>query len=294
MGAMTETRPARPRTTNLRIASCMDIPEPDVDEQLLLEALARRGVAARMAAWDDPAEDWDLPAPTLVRSTWNYHLAPERFAGWIERVARVSPLWNPAPVLRQNLHKRYLLDLAARGVPVVPTRLVERGSRVVLADLLGETGWRDVVIKPAISCASYATLRASAAGAAEGEAHLRALLEERDVLVQPYQRAVEGHGERAIVVIDGLPTHAVRKSPRFTGQGESVSAALRVAPEEAALAARALAGIEGLLYARVDVAQDEHGDPRVMELELLEPSLFLAQHPPALERFADAITARIA
>lgn len=283
----------RPAGRTLRIATCRELPEPDVDERLLQDALARRGVAARMAAWDDPAEPWDRPEPTVVRSTWNYHHAPEAFASWVDLVAHGSPLWNPAPVLHWNLHKRYLLELADRGVPVVPTRLVPRGSSLSLADVTAETGWDDVVVKPAVSCASFATMRVTPGSLPAGEGHLRALVAARDVLVQPYQPAVEGHGERAVVVIEGKATHAVRKSPRFTGEGETVSAALPVAPEEEALAMRALAPFGKLLYARVDVAHGPEGTPRVMELELLEPSLFLEQSPDALARFADALAARV-
>jgi len=114
------------------------------------------------------------------------------------------------------------------------------------------------------------------------------------VLVQRYAAAVETSGERALVWIDGALTHSVRKSPRFTGQEESVSGALEPAPDERALAERVLARFEGeLLYGRVDVVRDEGGGLQVMELELLEPSLFLVQHPPALARFADALAERL-
>jgi hypothetical protein len=122
---------------------------------------------------------------------------------------------------------------------------------------------------------------------------LHALLVDRDALVQPYLPSVETHGERALVWIDGHFTHAVRKTPRWSGENESVSDALAVEPDERALGELALAPLASrLLYARVDVARDERGEPLLMELELIEPSLFLAQHASALSRFVDAIIRR--
>src|SRR5689334_19174533 len=108
----------------------MTLPEPDPDREPLDAALAQAGVAARWAAWDDPAEDWDTPEPTILRSTWNYALDRDGFLAWCQRVAKVAPFWNPPDVVAANTHKRYLVELATRGVPVVPTRLVERGEAV--------------------------------------------------------------------------------------------------------------------------------------------------------------------
>jgi glutathione synthase/RimK-type ligase-like ATP-grasp enzyme len=222
-----------------------------------------------------------------MRSTWNYPHRPQDFLDWADRTAAATELRNAPAVVRSNIHKSYLLELERRGVPVVPTRLVRRGSAASLREVAGE--WTTVVVKPAVSAASLDTLRVDR-GAAEGEEHLRTLLATRDALVQPYLRSVEGAGERALVCIDGQLTHAVRKHPRFAAEDESVSAALPIEEDERRLAEAALATVsEPLLYARVDVARGEDGRPVVMELELIEPSLFLLQHPPALERFADAI-----
>jgi glutathione synthase/RimK-type ligase-like ATP-grasp enzyme len=278
----------------LRIATCRPLPEPDVDEDLLLAALAERGVAARMAAWNDPDENWDAPIPTLLRSTWDYIHALPDFEAWIARAAAAAPLWNPPQVLRGNLHKRYLLELAARGVPVVPTELVAQGAGGTLAGRLAARGWLDVVVKPAVGAGSFETHRLADGASGAGEALLARLAATRDVLIQPYQSSVEAHGERALVWIAGTFTHAVRKSPRFADGVEQVSAALPVSAAERAVGEAALAPLAAqLLYARVDVAPDAAGQPQVMELELVEPSLFLLQSPPALARLADAIVDRL-
>jgi glutathione synthase/RimK-type ligase-like ATP-grasp enzyme len=176
---------------------------------------------------------------------------------------------------------------------VVPTLLARRGEAAPLARFVAHRGWRDVVLKPAVSAASRGTLRGSPE---EGETHFRALAAEGDVLVQPYLASVEDYGERALVWIDGKVTHAVRKSRRFSGDIESVSPAGPLPPDEIELAERALGaipgklGLEGLLYARVDMARGPDGAPRVMELELIEPSLFFRESEEALTRFVDKVS----
>lgn len=284
----------------LRIATCQPLPEPDPDEAPLRAALAARGVPTRMVAWNDPQEDWSGGC-TLIRSTWNYVHHVDAFAHWIDQVSGSGILWNPADLLRGNLHKGYLLQLAAHGVPVTPTVLIERGARRRLNAIAAERQWDDVVVKPAVGAGSFATHRLSDPASAQAAHTFDALLAERDVLVQPYLKSVENHGERALVFIDGQFTHAVRKSPRFAADSEQVSEALPIADDERVVGERALivatqlAGVrtDQLLYGRVDVARDEFGRVVLMELELVEPSLFLLQSLPALDRFADAITRRV-
>ncbi|MBK7875754.1 MAG: hypothetical protein IPJ77_08385 [Planctomycetes bacterium] len=280
---------------HLRIATCTPLPEPDVDEDLLLAALRARGVDARMAAWNDPREDWDARVPTLIRSTWDYIHHLDEFRAWLARAERVAPVWNPRGIVERNLHKGYLLELERRGIPITPTELLERGTNASLDALRARRGWDAVVIKPAVGAGSFATRRFEPREAELAQHFLRDSLRERDVLVQPWLSSVDGHGERACVWIDGAFTHAVRKTPRLSGQEESVSVAIPIEPAELALGEKVLAPIaKELLYARVDIAPGLDGRPCLMELELVEPSLFLTQHPPALARLVDAIARRLA
>lgn len=276
----------------LNIATCRPLPEPDVDEELLLAALQAAEIDARMVAWDD-ASAWRNPLPTLVRSTWNYIHAPDEFAAWVRSIAARAPLWNSAAALLGNLHKRYLLELAARGVPVTPTELLIRGWSGSLSELCGRRGWRDVVVKPAVGAASFETYRFTSLDA-EVDAQTHAFAMQRDLLVQPYLSSVEDYGERALVWIDGEFTHAVRKTPRFAGGVEVVSEAIGLSAAERALGTAALAPFAAdLLYARVDVAPGLDGHPVVMELELIEPSLFLLQSPQALQRLVVAVRRKL-
>jgi glutathione synthase/RimK-type ligase-like ATP-grasp enzyme len=279
---------------DVALATCVNLPEPDADLEPLLGALRGAGIEAAPLAWDDPGADFGAARMTVLRSTWNYSEHPEAFRAWIDRTAALTSLWNPAEVVRWNAHKSYLLDLQARGVPVVPTHLARRGDPSQLSDVMADKGWSDVVVKPAVSGGSRATIRVGAGERERGEAHFRTLVGKEDVLVQPYQPSVEGHGERAIVTVERVPTHAVRKSPRFLGDPESVSQAVPIEDDERELVALALAAVpHPLLYARVDVARDAGGRPQVMELELIEPSLFFPKSPRALDAYVAAVQRRL-
>jgi O-ureido-D-serine cyclo-ligase len=274
----------------LRIATCLELTEPDPDAAPLAAALAAEGFAAELVGWDDPAADWDAPIPTLLRSTWNYPLAADAFTAWIDRVSAAAPLVNPADVVRDNLHKRYLLALAARGVPVVPTVVVERGASCALAAIAAPR----IVIKPEIGAASIGT-RLFEPHDPAALAHLAALAAHGAALVQPYVASVDTYGERSMVWIDGALSHAIRKTPRFSGDDEHVEGPFPIADDERAVALAALAPIAGrILYGRVDLARDAEGRPMVMELELIEPSLFFARQPGSAERFVAGLRRRLA
>lgn len=275
------------------IATCRRKPEPDPDEELLAHALARAGLGPVVLAWDDPDAPWHEASMCVLRSTWNYPQRPDEFRAWLRRVAATTRLYNPLAIVEGNLHKGYLRELAARGVAVVDTVHVARGAAPDLEGLLAGRGWARAVVKPAISAASMGTWRVERGEAAAAQPQFAADVARRDTMVQPYMGAVEGPGERALIWIDGALTHAVRKTPRFAGEHEQVSPAVPIADDERRLAEAALAPLaDGLLYARVDVVRDDDGAPRIMELELIEPSLYLAEHPPALERLVAAIAAR--
>jgi O-ureido-D-serine cyclo-ligase len=272
----------------LRIASCLTLPEPDIDADLLAVALEHAGFDAAVLGWDDPAVDWSAPIPTVLRSTWNYPLEVDRFAAWIDRVAAVAPLLNPREVVHDNLHKRYLLALAARGVPVVPTTLVERNATCELSAIDAAR----IVIKPEVGAASLGA-RVFAPSDPAALTHLASLAARGAVLVQPYLDSVDSYGERSLVWIDGELSHAIRKTPRFAGGTEQVAGPFTIADDERAVALAALAPYRDLLYGRVDLARDASGQPRVMELELIEPSLFFPSKPEAADRFAAGLRRRL-
>jgi glutathione synthase/RimK-type ligase-like ATP-grasp enzyme len=289
------------------LVTCRRLADLTPDDRLLLGPLRERGIAASAAVWDDPAVDWSRFAGVVVRSPWDYHVRPAAFAAWIDRLAGGEvPVWNPPAVLRWNLHKSYLEQLAAEGVPVVPTRRLPRRGAATLGAVFDETGWERVVVKPAISAGARRTMLVARAEAPGRERALRTLLYRGDVLVQPYVSAVAERGEWSLVFVDGDYSHAALKRPRegdFRVQ-ERFGGTFRAAEpppglveqaRRAAEAGRRLAGAgePGLLYARVDGVHED-GVFLLLELEVLEPSLFFEVDPGSAGRFADALLARVA
>ena len=276
------------------MATCADFPRGDEDEDArpLTAACERIGLDVDWAVWDDAGVAWSAADLVVIRSTWDYTERRDDFLAW---AAGLSAVANPLAVLEWNSDKTYLRELAAEGIPVVPTAWAAPGEDV---DLPVD---RDFVVKPAVGAGSMGAGRFSAT---DPDAHAAArrhiaLLHElgRTVMVQPYLDGIDQAGETALIFIAGVYSHAIRKAPmlpeavvhgvaRGSTHGlfvaERITAREPSAPERAVaeqvLASPALArvlGPVGLLYARVDLVPTPDG-PVLMELELTEPSLFLA------------------
>jgi hypothetical protein len=280
---------------DFRFVTFKAMPDLDPDDRLALAALARRGFRTTTAIWDDPNVDWSLAGICVIRSTWDYHLHVADFLEWADRVASVTTLLNPPGLVRWNAHKSYLLDLEQRGVPVVPSFLYEPGSSARLADYPLDS--QRIVIKPAVGLATFGVKRFDLAiERSAAQSHLNALLERGAAIVQPYFASVESYGERALIYIDGMYSHAARKTAfqPLLPAGEAGETAVDALPGEIELGNKVMRTLqEPALYARVDLVRDDHDKPHLLELELIEPSLFLGMHPAAADTFADAL-ARIA
>lgn len=280
---------ARPRF-DVTIATHAGLPDGTTDDRLLADALIATGASTRFSIWNDTTVDWSEAARTVIRSTWDYHLHADAWFAWLDAAGAVTQLVNPAPVLRWNSRKRYLLDLEAAGVPIVPTLHVDRGGALDLAASLDERGWRDVVIKPAIGASAKGAERFARDAIAGAQAHLDALLTAGDALIQPYQQAVEDQRERSLVFLDGRFSHAFTKPPFLRGIGDGAGESPHQASNaEVAVACRALdASPAPVTYARVDLVPSP-GGARLMELELIEPDLGLRLHPPSAAALAAAV-----
>jgi glutathione synthase/RimK-type ligase-like ATP-grasp enzyme len=260
------------------------------DDRLALGPLAEAGLEATAAVWDDPAVDWSSYDLVVVRSTWDYTLRREEFLRWAQSVPRLA---NPAAVLRWNTDKRYLAELAAAGVPVVPTVFVGPGETY-------DVPAYEHVVKPTVSAGARDTRRFAAGE--DSTAHAHSLLATgRTVMVQPYQAAVDEAGETALLFFAGEHSHAARKAavlvPSLDDPNHVEISARQATPAELAVAQAALAEVpwpEPLLYARVDLVPGPDGAPVLMELEVSEPSMFLRQSAGAAERFAAAVQAHLA
>jgi len=279
----------------IALATAAKLPTLNEDDQLLIPALAALGVAAGPAVWDSPDVSWEEFQGVVVRSCWDYHHRLEEFLAWVARLERVGiPVWNPPALLRWNSHKGYLRDLAARGVSIVPTRWLERGARVNLARLLRDAGWREAVVKPAVSASAHGTWRTSFETAGADQARLDALLGAGDIMAQPFVSEVRDEGEWSILFFGGRYNHGVLKRPAdrdYRVQWEFGGSAVTMAPPPGLVAdaEAVMAAVPGdPVYARVDGVERD-GGLVLMELELIEPHLFLGWDAGAAGRLAAAL-----
>lgn len=246
------------------LATSEKFPALSPDDAELVSELRKLGLDAHPVVWSDPAVDWSSFDLVVIRSCWDYHLRVTEFSAWIDLlVGERVDLFNPPDVVRWNMHKSYLLDLAADGVRIPRTRIE-----------------RDVIVKPAVSASAHQT-------------HLL----RGDVIVQEFVPEVIHDGEWSLVFFDRQFSHATKKTPKsgdFRVQEEhgGSSTPMKASQTMIGEAERVIGCVGGdLLYARVDVV-DRPAGVTLMELELIEPWLFLTTAPGATRRFAEAIGRR--
>ena len=298
---------ARSHHRRLALATSSELTDLTDDDAPLINACIALGIAAEAVVWDASAIDWTSYAGIVIRSCWDYHLRPDAFLEWLDAVHGAGiPIWNPPALVRWNCDKRYLRDLAAHGIPVAPTEWVEPGASASLAAILRDRGWESgAVIKPAIAASAYGTRRIVGEAGHRDQRHLDALLANGAVLVQAFLPEIERDGEWSLMFLSGQYSHAVRKRPAagdFLVQsafGGSVTSETPAAPLIAD-AARALGAVppmtrvaaDDILYARVD-GIDRQGRLLLIELECIEPQLFLTTDRGAAGRFAAGIAAAL-
>jgi glutathione synthase/RimK-type ligase-like ATP-grasp enzyme len=280
----------------IAIVTCAEYPAPMIDDGLVREALQARGADAASVVWDEPGVEWDRFELCLVRSTWDYHEKHDEFLAWARRVEAESALQNPAEVIAWNSNKTYLRELAEAGIRTVPTAWVKRRADADLEAILAERGWDEAVVKPVVDLGAK-NLRRVRRG--EGSTALKDVLQRHDAMVQPFLPSLEERGETSLVFVAGALSHTVCKQPApgdFRVQsiwGGTVGPA-QPEPPQVALAEQVLAQLdEPPLYARVDLVEDLDGSPALIELELIEPNLYLETTPNAAPRLANAVLAQL-
>jgi hypothetical protein len=288
---------ARPRVA---LVTSEGYPDLYHDDHLLVAALDEIGIGSAPAIWSDPAVDWRGFDALVIRTPWDYFERPVEFRAWLdERIASGVHMMNSGEILEWNFDKRYLRDLAAAGVAVIPTIVVARGDRPDVVALSRAQGWEEIVVKPSISGSAYRTHRFRLDDAPRHRDDVARILDDRDLLIQPFLPEIMSGGELSLLFFDGVFSHAVCKRPRagdyrvqfnHGGTHETVQAR-----DEWIEGARAcIAAAPALpVYARVDGVIRE-GQFLLMELEIFEPLMFLAEHPEAPARFARAIHRRLA
>ncbi len=277
----------------IAIATCTDFPQLTRDDQLLLPELAALGISGQPAVWDDPGVDWGSFDAVLIRSTWSYYLTLSRFLAWIDAVDAQTTLWNAATIVRWNCHKSYLADLEAKGVPIIPTVRLESPRQI--ERVMADKHWNEVVVKPAVSAGANRTYRLTQSGIPGEKPIPRELEGVGELLLQPYYPSVTSEGERSLVFFDGEFSHAFLRSPKLESnpkltEGSPYTPNVR----ELEVARRAIEAAPGpTLYCRVDLVPDQSSVPRLMELEMIEPALWLQNCPDGGRRFARGIRSRL-
>jgi glutathione synthase/RimK-type ligase-like ATP-grasp enzyme len=280
----------------IAVATSRDDPGITQSDRLYAEALERRGFRVVGAAWDGPRSAFDGAAAVVIRSTWGYYRALAAFRDWTESVAASTRLFNTIELVRWNLRKDYVGKLAEAGVRVPQTRIVACDVAAI-AGVFAETGWDKAVIKPATGASGYSVELVARDSVAKSVPRLAAEARDTGVLVQEFLPEI-AEGELSLVYFDGVFSHAIRKRPppgefrvnsRF-GATRSADVPARAVVEQGAAALRALPELP--LYARIDGVVRE-GSLIVIEVEVLEPALFMEFDPPSAERFADATVRRL-
>ena len=279
----------------IAFATCERYPDLTEDDRLMTEPLRRRGIEVNPLIWDSGLAPTRSSDSIVIRSCWDYHLKPLRFLRWVRQMEEQgSRLWNPARAVEWNLNKIYLRDLIRQGVAAPETVWLEQGADADLQGVLEEQNWRMAVVKPLISATAYRTWVTSPETAGKEQNAFAELLSESGAMVQQFVKEVQTRGECSLIFFGGKYSHAVLKKPKtgdfrvqeeYGGESKSVTAAASLIEQ----ARRIIELIpDRLLFARVD-AVEVNGALQLMELELIEPFLFLYADPLAADRFADAI-----
>jgi glutathione synthase/RimK-type ligase-like ATP-grasp enzyme len=274
--------------TYRKVASLTD------DDRPLIEAFALHGVAAAAVIWDD-GEKWKAFDALVLRSCWDYHTRYEEFDAWLGDVERAGiAMFNPVPLVRWNMNKRYLRELGEKGIRIADTIWLSPGDERPLSALLIEQEWSAAMVKPAISASAYMTFRADAEDALEHEARFRELVSQRDMLVQRLLPEVAERGEWSLVFIGGALSHSGLKRPKPGGLfvQQELGGSIKLAQPPAALVDVATR-IERMLpapalYARIDIVETDAG-PVLMEIECIEPDLFFRLRPASRRDFVEAL-----
>lgn len=280
----------------IAFATCNDAPAHAADDYVLSQYLQKEGFEVEYVVWNAVNIDWTIFDLVLIRSTWDYHQHIESWENWLQLLEEKQvKVWNPAQTIRWNMHKTYLKELQEKGVQIVPTVFVEQGSRISLKDILEDEGWWKAVVKPCVSLGAFHTWQTDLATAEQQQAAFETLIAERDVMIQPFMPEIQSVGEWSLMFFGGEFSHAVLKTNptgdfRIQEHHGGLNHAMTAPSSFVAQAMTILQAVDlPHYYARVDVLERQ-GQLYLMELELIEPSLFLELGgQKVIERFGELV-----
>jgi len=273
---------------DVTLVTCRAHPGLPEDDQFLLASLERCGMRHRVAIWDDPDVDWSESPVTLLRAAWDSHLNPPGFIAWLDRLGTQSYLLNTTSLVQWNFDKQYLVELRGRGQNVVPTAILTSASEVAISQALQQITAAEIVVKPRFGADAYGVTRLLPEPEAIA-AHFERFGANGGLLIQPFIPGVEIERERSLVFIGGRFSHALYRNPFGSGPTPQTPDNVHTpTADELSYCRELLGSLPRLAYARVDLLPVS-ARPALMELEIIDPSLFFKAQPSA----ADALAAEV-
>ncbi|SMP65613.1 ATP-grasp domain-containing protein [Anoxynatronum buryatiense] len=267
---------------------------PHADDLALKEHLESFGLQATLVPWDDASVSFDAFDLAIVRSCWDYQHHVSAFLDRMQHIGQQCILVNPTATIVWNSDKRYLQEIAARGIPIVPCHFVDS------ADALTPNCWpftaEKLIIKPTVSASGYDTHLVNAHDFSAIQECVRSFGEQKTAIIQPFISSVKTAGERSAVIIDGMPMFVMKKTPADEGflvheHWGGTYTETTLTEKDQLFLSRLVDVLNPMpLYMRVDFLYDHQGDPLLLELELIEPNLYLSRNPAGLELLGQAIT----
>ena len=265
-------------------------------DHLVVEELRQSGVSVQEVSWRHPAPNWSQYAAVIIRSPWDYQSDPQAFLQGLEQIELSSArLLNSLATVRWNIRKSYLRELETAGHTIVPTIWLQSPTAAELAQLPDHWNCAETVVKPIVGANADNAFRLPRNPAPELLQQAVAAFQQTTALAQPFISSVTALGEYSLIFFEGQFSHAVLKTPaagdfRVQEEHGGIIQAIQPPPEMIACAERSLQSCpQPLLYARVDLVLLPDGQPAIMEIELIEPSLYLSFDPQSATRFATSI-----
>lgn len=265
------------------------------EDGLVQDALEKRGIHVAKKDWADPKFDWSTTRFALFRTTWDYFHRFQEFDAWLTKASQQTNLINTVETVRWNMDKHYLIELQKKGIPIVETAFIEKGSLITLKELHAQTGWIDTVVKPAISGAGRHTYKLNPTNLRTHEEIFQQILEHESMLLQPYQESITTKGEVSHIVIDGNYSHSVLKKAkegdyRVQDDWGGTVHPYKANKKEIELAEDVVRSCSPMpVYARVDLMWNNENKLVLGELELVEPEMWFRKYPAAADLLAEAI-----
>jgi len=265
------------------------------EDDFIRQALEQRGLKVIRTAWDNKAFDWTKTRFILFRTIWDYFDRFDEFVPWLDKVNSLTKLINPYGTIRWNFDKHYLRDLEEKGVNIPPTLFIEPGDKRTLQIIVNQSGWKESVLKPAVSGAGRHTYRLNPGNITKYESVFSQLIKSEAMLLQEFQHKVVSQGEVALMLFGGQYSHAVLKKAKagdFRVQDDFGGSVHDYQPSDGEIkfAEKVVSLCDPMpVYARVDIIRDNNDDRCISELELIEPELWFRRKPSAAGLLADRI-----